>query len=544
MKRSLPLLLFSCLVIACQVPVDERQPSENSSIAVPDSVEFVAWGDQGDGTYVNPVIWADFNNPFLLQREEDFYLIAASHHYMGMPVLHSKDLINWTLINRIYRRIPDIEKYNIPGRAYKHGSWAPTMTYHDGYFRMYVMNSTDGLFTSKAAAPAGDWEPLQLIHQHERWEDPYVFWDDDGEAYLFHSGKRVAPVMIHRMNREGTKILDEGKVIVEPNGHNPFVIKRDGYYYLFVASGRDSEQRVYRATDIMGPYEQKVILEESGIGPSPGGGGMAELENGTYWYMHHVGMKGHGRMPFLERMRWTDGWPFMGIDTDGNSIGEPGRQFPKPVASIVNKDLSFYDDFTSPALKLEWTWNHNPDPSRFRTGNGTFTIMADTLYALEGIDGSFVPVSFEADDIRRARNTLAFMPVGVYGEATTTMRTTDMVDGQRAGFAFFNQAYFWVGVVQENGKKQLMYYTPEEEVLIQAFEQEECRFKAYVENGSGRLAYSLDGKNFVAIDYRVQFDRQWFENHKIALFSYNVLEPMGEAVFEEFSYLYVDGRKR
>ena len=524
------LLLTSCTKVSQQ---KREESGENEKLP--------AWGDQMDGTYANPIIWADYNNPFVMQHGVDYYMVCASHHFMGMPVLHSRDMVNWKLINRIYREIKSKEEYDIPGKAYKRGSWAPTMVYHEGYFIMYVINSTDGLYMTRAKDPAGEWEPIRLIHEVERWEDPYVYWDDDGEAYFLHSGKRVAPVTIHRMNREGTRILDDGKVILEPNGHNPFIIKKNGYYYLFAAGGKDSQQMVGRAKNILGPYENKVVLEKGGRGPSPGGGGFVELPDGSAWFFHHVGIERHGRMPFLEPVKWVDGWPQMGEDRDGNGIGEPIDGYPKPMPSEPEFITRFYDDFTSPLILDEWYWNHNPNPERFSTGDGKLTIRADTLYAMSGTDGSFEPVSFEEDDIRRAKNTLAFMPTGVKGEGVAKMDFHDLAEGQRAGLAFFGQDYFWVGVFRENEQVYLVKYTNQGKQKIQPVEKKQIWIQAQVDNGNGRLAWSMDGADFHMLPDTIFFKRQWFENHKIALFSYNVRKPEGSISFDWFRYEFVPG---
>lgn len=532
-STSVSLILLLALSMSC-TQVSDKTTNAGSEV-------FPAWGDQLDGAYANPIIWADFNNPFVMQHGEDYYMICASHHFMGMPVLHSKDMVNWKLINRIYREIKSKEQYDIPGMAYKKGSWAPTMVYHDGYFIMYVINSTDGLYMTRSTDPAGEWEPIRLIHEVKRWEDPYVYWDDDGEAYFLHSGKRVAPVTIHRMNREGTKILDEGKVILEPNGHNPFIIRKNSYYYLFAAGGKDSQQIAARAENIMGPYETKVVLEKGGRGPSPGGGGYVELDDGTSWFFHHVGIEHHGRMPFLEPVSWEDGWPMMGKDTDGNGIGEPIDGHAKPIPSQPELLTSFYDDFTSPEIGNEWYWNHNPNPRKFETGKGEFTIFADTLYVMEAIDGSFEPVSFDEDDIRRARNTLAFMPTGLKGEAYTRMDFSKMSEGQRGGLAFFGQDYLWLGVLKDGGQVYLANYSNEHKEQLEPISDQQIWLKAMVDRGTGRLAWSLDGKKYQILPDTISFKRQWFENHKIALFTYNIKEPAGTVSYDCFEYEFIPG---
>ena len=137
MRLAVIALLF-CSWSQAQEPSPETQAEKSAS------PQQAAWGDLGDGTFRNPVLLADYNNLDVIRVGQDFYMISASHHFMGMPVLHSKDMVNWTLIARISRELKIHDRYDTPGQAYQHGTWAPAIRFHDGKFFVYVCTPQEG----------------------------------------------------------------------------------------------------------------------------------------------------------------------------------------------------------------------------------------------------------------------------------------------------------------------------------------------------------------------------------------------------------------
>jgi beta-xylosidase len=498
-----------------------------------------AWGDQGDGTFCNPVIWADFNNPWLMQAGGDFYLTAASHHFMGMPVLHSRDLVNWSWLGRVYDHLDYATHYAHPGQAYQRGSWAPALVQRGGLFMMYCMNSTDGLFLTTATDPAGPWAPVELIHRAYHWEDPFPFWDEDGQAYLIHSGfGGHAPLVIHRMNSDGRVLLDGGIVIEEtlPNAHNPLMLKRDGYYYLFGVTR--NTQIVFRSRQIYGPYEKRVLLLSDGVGSSPGGGGWIELSGGECWFMHHVGMTGHGRLPYLQPAGWKDGWPWIGANLNAEGAGEIAWRWPKPNTGCagLSAPLNEPDDFVSTTLGPHWRWNHNPQPGKYSLTEhvGWLRLYACQLESEPGEDGVHSPVPYQPDSLIFAHNTLVQLPLGKRCQGTTILNVSGMETGQRAGLCLFNKDYFWIGVVQAGGTRRLRAATGENHWDGPQLSQDLLWLRAFVEDGFGRVAYSLDGADYKPLGPVIPLSIQWFEAHKFGLFSYNLDAEAGYADFDGF----------
>jgi beta-xylosidase len=165
--------------------------------------------DLGNGNYKNPVIYADYSDPDIIRVDDDFYVVSSSFNCMpGIPVLHSRDLVNWEIIGHVYKRLP-FDKYDEP--AHGQGSWAPAIRYHNGLFHVYFCTPHEGLFVATSTNPAEEWD-LHHIVDVEMWEDPCPFWDNDGNAYLVRSKLRGAVLYLHRMSKDGKKLLDNGTV--------------------------------------------------------------------------------------------------------------------------------------------------------------------------------------------------------------------------------------------------------------------------------------------------------------------------------------------
>jgi beta-xylosidase len=124
--------------------------------------KILSWGDQGDGTYRNPILKSDYSNPDILRHGEDLYLIASDFHSMGVQVLHSKDLVKWKIIGRVFSRLAMDLKYD-ERRAYGQRTWAPALRYHVGEFYIFVCMPADGLFMWHARNLAGPWSEAVTV---------------------------------------------------------------------------------------------------------------------------------------------------------------------------------------------------------------------------------------------------------------------------------------------------------------------------------------------------------------------------------------------
>ncbi len=324
--------------------------------------------DNGDGTYKNPVIYADYSDPDVIRVGDDFYMVASSFNCMpGIPVLHSEDLVNWTIIGHVYDRLP-FERYNKP--VHGEGSWAPSIRYHNSRFYVYFCTPSEGLFMTTAENPAGPWEPLTHVVSTELWEDPCPFWDDDGTAWLVHSKLCGTPLILHRMSDDGKTLLDNGTVIFDdpvnyPTLEGPKFLKKDGFYYILAPAGGVEQgwQAALRSTRITGPYEAKVVMAQGKTGINgPHQGGITDTPAGSWWFVHFQAMEAYGRIIRLEPVTWRDNWPVMGTVPDSGYTGTPVTSFEKPVLSdtlgyTVPQTTDHFDDGLP---GLQWQWQANP----------------------------------------------------------------------------------------------------------------------------------------------------------------------------------------
>jgi len=336
-------------------------------------VSAVWTADNGNGTYRNPIIHADYSDPDVIRVEDDYYLISSSFNYVpGLPILHSKDLVNWTIIGHVFLKQPPYEHYN----KVQHGGgvWAPSIRYHSGNFYIFYPDPDIGIYMVKAKNITGPWSEPLLIKKAKGWIDPCPFWDDNGKAYLINgiaaSRSGIKSILIlNRMTPEGTKLLDEGALVFDghyqhPTVEGPKLYKHNGYYYILAPAGGVGQgwQIALRSKQIEGPYEVRKVLEKGKSQTNgPHQGGLVETQTGETWFIHFQDKDAYGRIVHLEPVRWEKGWPVIGIDRDGNGVGEPVDVFRKPQVGKTYpvQTPQESDEFNSNQLGLQWQWEAN-----------------------------------------------------------------------------------------------------------------------------------------------------------------------------------------
>jgi beta-xylosidase len=331
--------------------------------------------DHGDGTFHNPVLFADYSDPDVVRVGDDFYVTASSFgNVPGLPILHSRDLVNWTIIGHALPRLP--ERFDTVQHG--NGIWAPSLRYHDGWYWIFVGDPDWGILMTRAKHPAGPWEPLHVVQEGKGLIDPCPLWDDDGRAYLVHayaksrSGKNSI-LVAREMSPDGRRLIGEEHLVVDgrddvhPTIEGPKFYKRNGWYYIFAPAGgvKPGWQMAFRARKPFGPYEGRRVLEQGSTDINgPHQGGWVELANGESWFLHFQDRGAYGRIVHLNPVRWVDDWPEMGVDRDGNDIGEPVVTYNKPAVGeaqpIALPQTS--DDFDGPP-NLAWQWQANPQDS-------------------------------------------------------------------------------------------------------------------------------------------------------------------------------------
>ncbi|MDI4647912.1 glycoside hydrolase family 43 protein [Cohnella hashimotonis] len=331
--------------------------------------------DQGDGTYLNPIVHADYSDPDVIRVGSDFYMTASSFgHVPGLPILHSRDLVNWRLINHAVPRMP-LAGYDAPQHG--GGVWAPSLRYHAGKYWIYYGDPDVGILMTTADDPAGEWAPLHLVKPGKGLIDVCPLWDEDGRAYLIHAYAHSRSGIKHKLNvcemsADGRSVLGEGRIVYDgtdkhPTLEGPKFYKRDGYYYIFAPAGGVATgwQTVFRSDSVWGPYEDRIALHQGETEVNgPHQGGWVELASGESWFVHFQDKGPYGRVVHLQPMSWDeDGWPVMGERRSGEAIGEPVLRWRKPnVGEACAVEVpATSDEFDAPQLGLQWQWQANPD---------------------------------------------------------------------------------------------------------------------------------------------------------------------------------------
>ncbi|MEL0455845.1 glycoside hydrolase 43 family protein [Flavobacteriaceae bacterium SZ-1-7] len=331
--------------------------------------------DNGDGTYNNPIIYADYSDPDVVRVGYDYYMTASSFNVApGLPILHSKDMVNWTLINHaLETQVPE-ETFNMPQHG--NGVWAPAIRYHKGEIYIYWGDPDFGIYMVKTKDPYGKWDEPVLVMEGKGLIDPCPLWDDNGDAYLVHAyaGSRrgvKSLLSVNKMNTEGTKVIDKGIHVFDGHDNHDTVegskfYKRNGYYYIFAPAGGVATgwQLILRSKNIYGPYEEKVVLEQGSTDINgPHQGAWVDTPDGESWFYHFQDVDAYGRIVHLQPMTWKNDWPIMGKDFDGNGIGEPVKSHKKPNIgkSYAVENPVETDNFDGFNIGLQWQWHANND---------------------------------------------------------------------------------------------------------------------------------------------------------------------------------------
>jgi beta-xylosidase len=297
--------------------------------------------DNSNGTYNNPVIHADYSDPDAIRVGADYYMISSSfNHIPGLPILHSKDLVNWELIGHALKKLPSPHYDTV-----RHGGgiWAPGIRFQKEEFYIYYPDPDFGIYLVKAKNINGPWSEPILIEAGKGLIDPCPLWDDNGKVYLVHAyaGSRAgikSIIVVKELNKEGTKVIGDAVLVYDghesdPTIEGPKFYKRNGYYYIFAPAGGVSTgwQTVLRSKNVYGPYERKVVMEQGTTNINgPHQGAWVQTQKGEDWFLHFQDKDAYGRVVHLQPMKWINDWPVIGIDKDGDGKGEPVLVYNKP----------------------------------------------------------------------------------------------------------------------------------------------------------------------------------------------------------------------
>ncbi len=337
--------------------------------------------DLGNGYYKNPILYTDYSDPDAIRVGDDYFMIASSFcNVPGIPLLHSKDLVNWEIINYIIDEIPE-ERYKAP--IHGCGVWAPSIRYHEGTYYVCFPMPDEGIYMSTTANPFGKWSKPINIRPGAGWIDPCPFWDDDGKAYLVAGvaksriGYKSVLHMVE-MKPDGLSLIGDEIKIFDGNENDqvtiegPKMYKRNGWYYIFAPAGgvKTGWQTVLRSRNVYGPYEYKVVMRQGDTEINgPHQGAWVDTITGEDWFIHFQDVYGAGRITHLQPMSWKNDWPIIGMPKGDNNYGEPVLKYKKPNIGNIRWKIcepETSDDFTVQTLGLQWQWNANPQKDWYK----------------------------------------------------------------------------------------------------------------------------------------------------------------------------------
>lgn len=477
--------------------------------------------DEGNGMYRNPVLHADYSDPDVCAVGEDYFLTASSFNCTpGLPILHSKDLVNWKIVNYALKKVEPVEYYN--EARHGKGVWAPSIRFQEGVFYIYWGDPDFGIFMVKTRDPYGEWDKPVLVKAGKGMIDPCPLWDDDGRVYLAHAwaGSRAkfnSVLTVCEMNKEGTAVISDPVLVFDGNdGVNHTIegakfYKRNGFYYLFAPAGGvvSGWQLVMRSKDVYGPYEARIVMAQGKTDINgPHQGGWVDTPAGESWFLHFQDKGAYGRVLHLNPMKWVNDWPVIGVDKDGDGCGDPVSRYRKPKTDKTYpiETPVESDEFDTRKLGLQWEWHANyQDVFGFTTNMGYARIYGHEL-------------SPHFKNFWEVPNLLMQKFPAEEFTATAKLKVSAKDDGQLSGLIIMGWDYSWIGVEKQGEKfllKQAVCKDAEQGNLEQVstlavlepsrkFEaglfpnyEREIYIRVHVDKGAYcRFSYSLDGKKF------------------------------------------------
>ena len=492
--------------------------------------------DNGDGTYTNPVINADYPDPDIIRVGKDYYMVSSSFVGMpGIPICHSTDLINWEIIGHAYDSITFRPQYRMENEktAYSRLCWAPTIRYYEGTYYLGVNIADDGFIMFKSSKPEG---PYTMHKFDKRLYDPGFFIDDDGKKYVTHGKGKI---YLTRLKDDATGVLDpadRGKLIITaPEGYGHLfegchTYKRNGWYYVFnPALGYDGVQMISRSRNLYGPYETRVLIDDD-INYADAGvhqGGYVETAEGESWAYTFQDRDYMGRCLMMYPMEWENDWPVVGPE---NRLGKGVVTYRKP--AIKGKHKMKYpqhsDSFEDTELAHIWEFNHVPHKEN---------------WSLKDRPGYFRIYAGYARGFYWARNSLTQKVTGPYSTGTVLLETAGLWEGDFAGNGIMGRMMYQFGVRKKNGVFWLemrQSYRDAGEEVVDSLELGDIS-KIYLrtettKEGATRFHYSLDGRKYHRFGPEGVSNFWGFLGIRHALCCYNVVKgnPCGYADFDYF----------
>jgi beta-xylosidase len=481
--------------------------------------------DNGDGSYTNPLIPADFPDPDVIFVNGTYYMVSTTMFvFPGVTILQSKDLVNWEYCSNAVPRFDFRPCYDLNGcHRYSHGQWATSMRYHNGKFLLLFITLDEGGFLCTAEKAEGPWEIEKLP---KGFYDPGMFFDDDGRNYVVHG---YSNILITEVNENFEAVGKDSLVFIgdiRKGLEGAHVYKINGYYYLYCTyGGLDGVQVALRSRNIYGPYEQKIVISDSTAGINFGihQGALIQTQTGEWWTVLFVDSGPFGRFPSLQPVTWLDDWPMVGVDGKGVITHK------KPDVGAIHdlKSLPTSDEFDQNILGKQWGWNHNPDALHWSLTENPGYLRIKTNKVV--------------NNLRDARNMLTQRLFTNYNPSIPTVVTTKLdvshiKDGDVAGLAIFQDPYAYISVTKRDGQKYVEMINNGIIIASEKLFADQIYLHATASNESAlaHFAYSIDNEHFQPLgnNLEMKFNLKVFTGNKVGLFNYATRESGGYVDFD------------
>lgn len=510
--------------------------------------------DLNNGEYKNPVIYADYSDPDAIRVGDDYWMIASSFcHVPGLPILHSRDLVNWTIVNHALPALVPHDYFS----AVRHGqgAWASAIRHHAGKFWIYYPDPDFGIYVITATDPRGKWSEPVCVKSGKGFIDPCPLWDDDGSVWLVHgwakSRSGICNILtLHRLSPDGERVEGQGEVVIDGNAisgwhtiEGPKFYKRNGWYYIFAPAGgvATGYQAVFRSRKITGPYENRIVLEQGSTPVNgPHQGAWVGTPSGEHWFLHFQELPATGRVVHLQPMRWENDWPVMGTSVAGNNgmVGHPVPAYRKPdsprqpVAAPATSD-----DFSSPEPGRQWQWQANPRPEWARVDTAAKALRLACMPMHETGSHWMTPhllmQKFPCTDFR-VDVTLDALPAQAR-------------EGDHGGLMVFGYNYAWIGLANNGGHGARLVHATchnaqdgnKEQIIasIDAPAVDKLHLRVEVTNSREcRFSYSEDGRAYVQMGEVFHATSSKWVGAKVGLFAACKPETQSDAqmTFRQF----------
>jgi beta-xylosidase len=486
----------------------------------------------------NPIIYADVPDMSMVRVGDTYYMSSTTMHMApGVPIMKSKDLVNWKIVNYAYPVLDSTDVLTLSNgkSTYGRGSWASCIRYHKGMFYVTTFAQTTGktyIYTTRDIEK-GPW----LEHSFRpAYHDHSIFFDEDGHIYMiFGNGKLMIVELKEDLSgvKQGTEkvLIENASAPAGPNimlgAEGSQLFKVNNKYYLFNITWPRGGMRtvvVHRADKITGPYEGKVAFQDLGVAQ----GGIVDTPDGRWFAYLFRDFGSVGRIPYIVPMKWEDGWPVIGVN------GKVPETLDLPASKGLIPGIVNSDEFTrkkgEPSLPLVWQWNHNPVNNLWSVSQRKGFLRLTT----GRIDTSFV----------QARNTLTQRTIGPVCSGSTCLDISNLKEGDFAGLALLQKKFGQVGVRISKGEKFIVMVNGEnlrpvevESVPLKqktVYLKAECDFRE--RKDIAYFFYSLDGKSWTRIgsQLKMEYSLAHFMGYRFGLFNYATKTVGGSADFDFF----------